>query len=158
MFIWATMNSADQGVFPMDTAFKRRWNFEYLGIDDGQDGMEYCEVTLGRNEYKTTIEWNELRKAINKLLTSYNLNEDKLMGPFFLSQKLLRETTPDRSGKFIEIFKSKVIMYLFEDAARQKRSKLFDGENRYSEICKKFDSKGIYVFGDEIANILGVQK
>lgn len=158
MFIWATMNSADQGVFPMDTAFKRRWNFEYLGIDDGQDDMEYCKVTLGRDEYKTIIEWNELRKAINTLLTSYNLNEDKLMGPFFLSQKLLRETTPERSDKFIEIFKSKVIMYLFEDAARQKRSKLFDGENRYSEICKKFDSKGIYIFDDEIASILGVQK
>lgn len=158
MFIWATMNSADQGVFPMDTAFKRRWNFEYLGIDDGQDKMEHCEVTLGRDEYKTIVEWNELRKAINKLLTSYSLNEDKLMGPFFLSQKLLRDTTPERSDKFIEIFKSKVIMYLFEDAARQKRSKLFNGENRYSEICEKFDSKGIYVFDDEISNILGVQK
>lgn len=160
MFIWATMNSADQGVFPMDTAFKRRWNFEYLGIDDGQEDMEPCEVTLGKGDYKVTIEWNELRKAINRVLSSYKLNEDKLLGPFFLSQKLLRETTPENSEKFIETFKSKVIMYLFEDAARQRRNDLFIGvpENaryRYSEICQKFDSIGIDIFGPEISEILG---
>ena len=58
------------------------------------------------------------------------------------------------SEKFIKTFKSKVIMYLFEDAARQKRSSLFEGcfENstRYSEICKEFDEKGIGIFNHDI--------
>ena len=36
MLIWATMNSADQGVFPIDTAFKRRWDFEYLSLDNNE--------------------------------------------------------------------------------------------------------------------------
>lgn len=159
MFIWATMNSADQGVFPIDTAFKRRWNFEYLGIDDNQEDMEPCEVTLGNGNDEVTIEWNKLRRAINEILSSYKLNEDKLLGPFFLSQKLLRETTPENSEKFIEMFKSKVIMYLFEDAARQKRKDLFIGvseNNRYSEICKEFESIGIRIFGPKIFEILGI--
>ena len=57
MYIWATMNSADQGVFPMDTAFKRRWNFEYLGINDNEDEIKGIgKITLaGMDE---PIEWN----------------------------------------------------------------------------------------------------
>ena len=52
MFIWATMNSADQGVFPMDTAFKRRWDFTYLGIDDSEAGIVGKKVILGQGEYR----------------------------------------------------------------------------------------------------------
>ena len=57
MFIWATMNSADQGVFPMDTAFKRRWNFTYLGIDDNDKDIRGKYVVVGSKEQQR-IEWN----------------------------------------------------------------------------------------------------
>ena len=79
MFIWATMNSADQGVFPMDTAFKRRWDFTYLGIDDSEAGIVGKKVILGQGDYRRIVEWNALRKAINNELLTYKVNEDKLL-------------------------------------------------------------------------------
>ena len=65
------MNSADQGVFPMDTAFKRRWDFTYLGIDDSEAGIVGKKVILGQGEYRRVVEWNALRKAINDELLTY---------------------------------------------------------------------------------------
>lgn len=76
MFIWATMNSADQGVFPMDTAFKRRWDFTYLGIDDSENELIGKYVVLG-NQNRQKVEWNKLRKAINVFLAKQKINEDK---------------------------------------------------------------------------------
>lgn len=152
MFIWATMNSADQGVYPMDTAFKRRWNFEYIGIDDSDDDIGGI-VALGQGEYQRDINWNQLRKTINSTLSDeFGINEDKLLGPYFLSQQVFaygddgRMISPER---FIAAFKSKVLMYLFEDAAKAVRQRLFDGCNssRYSAVCAAFDEKGIAVFG-----------
>jgi len=154
MFIWATMNSADQGVFPMDTAFKRRWDFEYLGVDDNEDKVN-CNVELVEGQSDNRVNWNALRKAINKKLTEVcHLNEDKLLGPFFLSGQSI---AADDAGnvidvkRFREAFKNKVIMYLFEDAARQYRQKLFKSEisDRYSHICTAFDTAGMGIFGDD---------
>ena len=154
MFIWASMNSADQGVYPMDTAFKRRWDFEYLGIDDNQNKIKGT-VNLVKGKPESNVSWNRLRKAINaKLLDVCRVNEDKLLGPFFLSKKAIKA---DESGCIIDedafrkAFKSKVIMYLFEDAARQYRSKLFKTDicKMYSSICKEFDRNGMAIFGDD---------
>ena len=142
MFIWATMNSADQGVFPMDTAFKRRWDFKYLGIDDSQDGIKNYELNIAGQ----TINWNKLRQAINDRLSSLNINEDKLIGPYFINEKTLKD-----NAAFVEAFKSKVLMYLFEDAAKQRRAKVFYQDGlKYSELCKKFDTDGVKVFSSEI--------
>ena len=157
MFIWATMNSADQGVFPMDTAFKRRWDFTYLGIDDSEDGIVGKVVALGKGEYRRMVEWNALRRAINDELLSYKVNEDKLMGPYFLSKRILPEGDIIDSEMFCRVFKNKVIMYLFDDAAKQKRITLFGGcdekvKNQYSKICREFDTKGVFIFCEAISS------
>lgn len=157
MFIWATMNSADQGVFPMDTAFKRRWDFTYLGIDDSEAGIVGKKVILGQGDYRRVVEWNALRKAINNELLTYKVNEDKLMGPYFISKKNLPEVDEIDVVTFTSIFKNKVLMYLFDDAAKQKRSSLFAGcrdenKNLYSQICREFDTKGVYIFCEAISN------
>ena len=153
MFIWSTMNSADQGVFPMDTAFKRRWNFEYLGINENEEkisGIGKIELA-GSDE---PVEWNILRRAINAKMSSeqFKINEDKLMGPFFLSKKIIAS---DENGmildtdKFVAAFKSKVIMYLYEDAVKQGKHRFFDGcdNSKYSSVCEAFDELGMGIFG-----------
>ncbi len=152
MYIWATMNSADQGVFPMDTAFKRRWEFEYIGIDDNEDKVKDYEIPINSNQ---KVNWNELRKAINTKLIEMSINEDKLLGPFFLSKTVL-ENALVNTKNFVKLFKSKVIMYLFEDAAKMKVKQLFEIDNNkyiFSEICKQFDEKGLDVFQIDISNI-----
>lgn len=166
MFIWATMNSADQGVYPMDTAFKRRWNFEYCGIDEKEDEIKGKIIALGSDDDEFLVEWNKLRKAINeKLAKDYRVNEDKLIGPFFLSKAVIKtisdtdKTIADR-GKFIQAFKSKVIMYLYEDAAKQHKYKLFSGcdNTKYSSVCNAFDEIGIRIFGDDFKALYDKQE
>ena len=154
MFIWATMNSADQGVFPMDTAFKRRWHFKYIGIDENKSEIKNIKIKTNNQE----IYWNELREAINEVLISFRINEDKLLGPFFAFNEFKdkEDFTEDDFEEINEIFKNKVIMYLFEDAARSKRDKLFagaKGDNDYvifSQVCRSFDDEGIGIFCDKI--------
>lgn len=170
MYIWATMNSADQGVFPMDTAFKRRWDFEYIGINEEEDDIKDIEFKVCENskEKAHSVNWNNLRRGINYVLSNdCNINEDKLLGPYFLSGDVIKtnkqingaeeENLVYDNENFIKAFKSKVLMYLFEDAAKQKqhRQKLFRGCDsptiaKYSSICNAFDEKGEAIFGEDI--------
>lgn len=162
MFIWATMNSADQGVFPMDTAFKRRWDFTYLGIDDSDKDIRGKYVFLA-DDKSQKVEWNRLRKAINQFLSDNKINEDKQLGPYFIARSIVVPAKGDEieRERFIDTFKNKVIMYLFEDAGKRIQSRLFEGcfesSNRYSEICKEFDAKGVGIFNHEIVLALGLE-
>ena len=142
-FIWATMNSADQGVLPLDTAFKRRWSFKYFTIDNAYEEdifNNFCSINLPNNK---KVSWNDIRVFINNLLSRLNVPEDKLLGPYFISKSILQSS----NEKLTEEFKNKVLMYLFEDIGIHFRNKIFDIELlRYSEILKQFDIIGEKIF------------
>ncbi len=156
MCIWATMNSADQGVMPLDAAFKRRWEFEYIGIDENENQVADYEIPKTKNPDGTLdfVRWNVFRKALNgklKNLSGASVNEDKLLGPFFISKRSL-ETAKDNAKDFIRLFKSKVLMYLYEDVCKMNPHALFSGipdggRLHYSDVCAAFDEKGLEIFG-----------
>ncbi|WMC94008.1 AAA family ATPase [Kineothrix sp. MB12-C1] len=163
MFIWATMNSADQGVFPMDTAFKRRWEFEYIGIDEEEDEVTEYVIPIGIGENRKYVYWNELRKRINSILSQEEnrINEDKLLGPFFISKSVLENALRDEEAKdnFVKSFESKVIMYLFEDVMKMRPEKIFPGckeRKLFSKICEAFETDGEKIFG--ISDLQYVEK
>ena len=164
MYIWATMNSADQGVFPMDTAFKRRWEFTYIGINENDDKISIDNLPV-KNSEGNEIEWNILRKSINNmLLKECKVNEDKLLGPFFISGEVFKNVCKENLDKknedeqkklndaFFEAFNSKVLMYLFEDAGKMHQKKLFAGidqnELTFSKVCGDFKTRGTAIFGN----------
>ena len=153
MYIWATMNSADQGVFPMDTAFKRRWSFKYMGIDAEadkplEDGriISKIEVSISKD---TQIVWDKLRRKINGLMKDLKINEDKFLGPFFISPN-------DLNDRFADVFKDKVLLYLYEDIGKLKRGRLFRDETAtYFELCEQFENDGVAIFkGIELADVV----
>lgn len=132
MYIQATINNADQGVFPVGTAFKRHWDFRYMGINEGEDatldalnGAKMSNHTVGICDCRAI--WNELRKAINMLLLDNGVNEDKLLGLFPLSPEALSNEPYGDEDKshIVSAFEDKVLLYLHEDAGKMKRKGIF---------------------------------
>lgn len=141
-YIWATMNSADQGVMPLDTAFKRRWNFEYMDINSSANDEKFKEYCFkSRDGYK--IRWDDFRTALNEKLLESEIPEDKLLGPYFVSKSVL-----DMKGinERTKIIKDKVLMYLYEDVVKTCRNMVFNETKSYSDVCNKFDENVLELF------------
>lgn len=141
LYIWATMNNADQGVLPLDTAFKRRWSFEHLGINKSENQIDDVNIKMPFLADKPELKWNIFRKAINKKLLELGIHEDKLIGPFFLSKK---EITNQDS------IKNKLLLYLKEDVLRYKTGIFKSSLKTFSEIAEEYD-KGNNVFDENLA-------
>ena len=154
-YIWATMNSADQGVTPLDTAFKRRWTFEYIDINENANNVKnkYYFNLAGIDK---PITWNDFRQTINNYLSKAVLiNEDKLMGVYFISKNDLEECKNDPNS-LTNIIKNKVLMYLYEDVCRTYRKKVFNMDKAFStsELLKNFNKEGLKVFNSDLAQKL----
>ncbi|WP_303984895.1 AAA family ATPase [Niallia circulans] len=128
----ATMNSTDQGVFVMDSAFKRRWNFKYYPINIEQ--APHKDTLVPYNGH--FIKWGELVKRINNLLSDNGVNEDKHIGPYFL-----KGDEPSNP----EIIASKLLIYLWDDVVRHKRRALFINPRTFSELVINYKN-GIPIF------------
>lgn len=141
LYLWATMNSADQGVMPLDSAFKRRWSFEHIGLNENMNSVDhiYIEIPFLKKENKK-LKWNNFRQTINEKLLSEGIHEDKLIGPFFLNKFEISD---------IKAVKNKLLLYLKEDVLRYK-SCLFHGDLKsFSEISERF-TNGDNIFSDDI--------
>ena len=110
LYIWATMNTSDQSLFPIDSAFKRRWEWKYIKIKEGRDesGNKLdWKVDIKIDEEGNQLSWWEFVKKINEIIASMTSSADKQLGYFFCCAK---DGVIDE-----ETFVSKVIFYLWND-------------------------------------------
>ncbi len=115
LHIWATMNTSDQSLFPIDSAFKRRWDWKYVPIK--YDNTEW-KVMLGDKE---VCKWTELQQTLNDLIYDATESEDKMLGDWFVKADGKNEINEEQ-------LVGKIIFYLWNDVAKVDAGKLFDLE------------------------------
>lgn len=150
--IYATMNTSDQNVFTLDTAFKRRWKFKKLLNKFESDHQFKDKYIPGAN-----ITWKNFVDGINKYIleSSSGLNsEDKQLGVYFVDNNGMRDITTDISEpQAIEDFAYKVLEYLWADVAKFDRPGWFDKEIKsLDDLVAEYKKRGIEVFADEVFN------
>lgn len=146
LYIWATMNTSDQSLFPIDSAFKRRWDWRYIPIDYTDKGHY---IACGDTQYS----WADFLQKVNDKVESVTQSEDKKLGYWFMGNGAEhKEITVDR-------FVSKVVFYLWNDVFKDfgksgntifkdtfaKFHKFFDfGGNPKEDVVKAFlDALGV---------------
>ena len=107
LYIWATMNTSDQSLFPIDSAFKRRWDWKYVSIREGRDKETNAPLNWYINTGDKQYKWWSFISKVNELIGSLTNSEDKKLGYFFCKAK---------DGEIdADLFVSKVIFYLWND-------------------------------------------
>ena len=126
LYIWATMNTSDQSLFPIDSAFKRRWDWYYVPISNAEKNWT-IEVNGAKYDW-----WNFLQ-AINDRVYDATYSEDKKLGYFFCKA----DDGIISSSKFV----SKVIFYLWNDVFKDSE---FEGSAFRDENGEKLSFDKFY--------------
>jgi hypothetical protein len=118
LYILATMNTADQNVFTLDTAFKRRWAMESIPNNfDDPDGLGNVKLC------GTNITWKAFATVINQKIIELKAesigNEDMRLGAYFAKYEEMTDA---------KAFAEKVLMYLWNDAFKYEHDKVFAGD------------------------------
>ena len=109
LYIWATMNTSDQSLFPIDSAFKRRWDWKYMPIDTRK---ETWYIKVGDKHYS----WSEFLEKVNGVLLTDETAEDKHLGFYFCKATEKRDGSEKAPNVItMETFVGKVLFYLWND-------------------------------------------
>lgn len=131
LYIWATMNTSDQSLFPIDSAFKRRWDWKYVRITNGYERDEQGEFRTDEQgnriplnwkikaDNNTEFDWWAFVQAIDNEIADKTDSDDKKLGYFFCK--------PQGDSKTIDVetFVGKVIFYLWNDVFKDEDADIF---------------------------------
>lgn len=146
LYIWCTMNSADQNVNRMDTAFKRRWEFKYIDINSFKDEeekerIEKIKIKFNLGNESIDVKWNDFRVKLNETLEEIEVGEDKFIGPYFI-------TDVDENNYISEdAIKYKLLMYLKDDVLRYNSTDLLRENYSFGSLLKDYE-QGNVIFNE----------
>ena len=160
LYIWATMNTSDQSLFPIDSAFKRRWDWKYVRITNGYERDENGKRKLDENGKPIPLGWQieangekfdwwNFVQAINEKIAAATDSDDKKLGYFFCKAK---DGIIDA-----ETFVGKVIFYLWNDVFKDEDAEIFklvDGEQAtFDQFYKEDEATGDVVVDEECVSV-----
>lgn len=139
LYIWATMNTSDQSLFPIDSAFKRRWDWHYVPISDA--GKKWM-IEVNGAQY----DWWKFLEAINNKVYHATYSEDKKLGYFFCKAN----DGVISADKFV----SKVIFYLWNDVFKDSE---FEGDTFKDEDGEKLSFDKFYSLENNQVKVNGTK-
>ena len=123
LYIYATMNTSDQSLFPIDSAFKRRWDWEYEPIK--YENTEWF-IDIDGLKYR----WSEFQKEVNTRILKDTGSEDKMLGDYFVN--------PPTKVISYNLFRNKILFYLWNDVCKDGDADIFPTDADFS-FSKLYD-------------------
>ncbi|WP_395765846.1 McrB family protein [Alistipes communis] len=117
LYIYATMNTSDQSLFPIDSAFKRRWDWEYEPIKyKNTDWM----IDIDGLKYR----WSDFQNEVNTRILNDTGSEDKMLGDYFVN--------PPAKVISYNLFRNKILFYLWNDVCKDGDADIFPTNEKFS--------------------------